>query len=143
MSYSCSNSTLLCSMTLHIISWPFTLVKFLFSKKATKIENIFTIFLKLCSKSQIDSEDFVNSCGLLRKHELFYFACQKQLLLVGFISALSFIIELWWSFWNAIHTQLKLDVSAVLWIFMLFLYLLFLPLPGEYLYYYVSLWNNL
>ena len=42
----------------------------MFSKKATKIEEIFTVDLTLCSKRQIDGEDFVNFCGLLRKHEL-------------------------------------------------------------------------
>ena len=46
------------------------LVKFMFSKKATKIK-IFTVHLTLCSKCQIDGEDFVNFCGLLRKHELY------------------------------------------------------------------------
>ena len=45
-------------------------VKFMFSKKATKIEEIFTVDLTLCSKCQIDGEDFVNFCGLLRKYEL-------------------------------------------------------------------------
>ena len=44
-----------------------THVKFVFSKKATKIDEIFTVDLKVCSKCQIDGEDF---CGLLRKHEL-------------------------------------------------------------------------
>ena len=39
-------------------------------KKATKINEIFTVNLTLCSKCQIDGEDFVNFCGLLRKHEL-------------------------------------------------------------------------
>ena len=48
-----------------------TMLKFMFSKKATKIDKIFTIDLTLCSKCQIDSEDFVKFCGLLRKHELF------------------------------------------------------------------------
>ena len=43
----------------------------MFSKKATKIDEIFTVHLKLCSKCQIDGEDFVNFCGLLRKHELY------------------------------------------------------------------------
>ena len=47
------------------------LIKFLFSKKATKIEEIFTVDLTLCSKCQIDVEDFVNFCGLFRKHELY------------------------------------------------------------------------
>ena len=47
-------------------------LKFLFSKKATKIDEIFTVDLTLCSKCQIDGEDFVNLCGLLRKHELYY-----------------------------------------------------------------------
>ena len=43
----------------------------MFSKKATKIDKIFMVDLTLCSKCQIDGEDFVNFCGLLRKHELY------------------------------------------------------------------------
>ena len=39
----------------------------MFSKKATKVEKIFILDLTLCSKCQIDGEDFVNFCGLLRK----------------------------------------------------------------------------
>ena len=46
-------------------------LKFMFSKKATKIDEIFTVDLTLCSKCQIDGEDFFNFCGLLRKHELY------------------------------------------------------------------------
>ena len=42
----------------------------MFYKKATKIDEIFTVDLTLCSKCQIDGEDFVDFCGLLRKHEL-------------------------------------------------------------------------
>ena len=45
-------------------------LKFMFSKKATKIDEIFTVDLTLCSKCQIDSEDFVIFKVLLRKHEL-------------------------------------------------------------------------
>ena len=45
-------------------------LKFMFSKKATKNDEIFIVDLTLCSKCQIDGEDFVNFCGLLRKHEL-------------------------------------------------------------------------
>ena len=37
------------------------MLKFVFSKNATKIDEIFTV----------DGEDFVNFCGLLRKHELY------------------------------------------------------------------------
>ena len=44
----------------------------------TFLENInfkqlknFTVNLTLCSKRQIDGENFVNFCGLLRKHELY------------------------------------------------------------------------
>ena len=44
----------------------------MFHKKATKIDEIFTVDLTLCSKCQIDGEDFVNFCGLLRKHELYF-----------------------------------------------------------------------
>ena len=42
----------------------------MFSKNAKKIDQIFTVDLTLCSKCQIDGEDFFNFCGLLRKHEL-------------------------------------------------------------------------
>ena len=45
-------------------------LKFMFSKKATKIDEIFIVNLTLCSKCQIDGEDFFNFCGLPRKHEL-------------------------------------------------------------------------
>ena len=45
-------------------------LKFMFSKKATKNDKIFTVDLTLCSKRQIDGEDFVNFRGLLRKCEL-------------------------------------------------------------------------
>ena len=48
----------------------FLQLKFMFSKKATKIDEIFTVDLTLCSKCQIDGEDFFNFFGLLRKHEL-------------------------------------------------------------------------
>ena len=46
------------------------MIKFIFSKEATKIDEIFNVNLTLCSKRQIDGEDFVNFCGLLRKYEL-------------------------------------------------------------------------
>ena len=58
------------------------LVKFMFSKKATKIDDIFTVDLTLCSKCDVDGEDFVNFCGLLRKQEL-YHVLNKQA--IGFI----------------------------------------------------------
>ena len=45
-------------------------LKFVFSKKATKNDKIFTVDLTLTTLCQIDGEDFVNFCGLLRKHEL-------------------------------------------------------------------------
>ena len=46
------------------------MVKFIFSKKATKIDEMFTVDLSLCSKCQIVGEDFVKFCGFLRKREL-------------------------------------------------------------------------
>ena len=45
----------------------FDTLKLVFSKKATKIDEIFTVDLTLCSKCQIDGEYFFN----LRKHELY------------------------------------------------------------------------
>ena len=47
------------------------LVNFIFSKKATKIDEIFAVYLMLCSKCQFDGKDFVNFRGLLRKYELY------------------------------------------------------------------------
>ena len=47
------------------------LLKFRFSKKKdTKIDKIFTVDLTVTTYCQIDSEGFVNFCGLLRKREL-------------------------------------------------------------------------
>ena len=51
-----------------IVVW--LLVKFTFSKKATKIDEICAVDLTLCSTCLIYGEDFDNFCGLLRKHEL-------------------------------------------------------------------------
>ena len=42
----------------------------MFSKKATKIDKIFTVDLKVSTYCQIDGEDVFNYCGLLRKREL-------------------------------------------------------------------------
>ena len=42
----------------------------MFYKKATKIDEIFTVDLTLGSKCQIDAEDFANFCGIPRKHKL-------------------------------------------------------------------------
>ena len=50
--------------------YPILVVKLMFSKKA--IYGIFTVDLTTCSKCQIDGEDFVNFCGLLRKPELYH-----------------------------------------------------------------------
>ena len=47
----------------------------MFSKKATKFDKIFTVDLTLCSNFQNDGQDFVNFCGLLRKHELYICTC--------------------------------------------------------------------
>ena len=44
----------------------------MFSKKATKIDKIFTIHLTVTTYCQIDGEDFDNFCGLLRKRELYH-----------------------------------------------------------------------
>ena len=43
----------------------------MFSKKATKIDEIFTVDLTVTTYCQINGEDFVNFCGLLRKRELY------------------------------------------------------------------------
>ena len=43
----------------------------MFSKKATKIDEIFTVDLTSCSKCQIDGEDFAKFSDLLIKLELY------------------------------------------------------------------------
>ena len=48
-----------------------SLLKLTFSEKATKIDKIFTVNLRVCSNRQIDGEDFVNFCSLLTKHEIY------------------------------------------------------------------------
>ena len=47
---------------------------FIFSKKATKIDAILTVDLTLCSKCQINSEDFVNFVAFLENTN---FMCKK------------------------------------------------------------------
>ena len=54
----------------------------MFSKKATKIDKIFTVDLMVTTYCQIDGEDFVNFCGLLRKREL-YNEKKNQILLLS------------------------------------------------------------
>ena len=44
----------------------------MFSKKASKFDKIFTNDLTLTTLCQINGEDFVNFCGLLRRYELYY-----------------------------------------------------------------------
>ena len=58
-------------INMSIMVLDYSYLKFMFSKKATKIDEIFTVDLTLCSKCQIDGEDFANFCGLPRKHELY------------------------------------------------------------------------
>ena len=60
-------------------SFRLTIIKFMFSKRATKIDEIFTVDLTLCSKCQIDGEDFISFYGLFRKHELYQFCISKSL----------------------------------------------------------------
>ena len=48
---------------------PHSPVKFTFSEKTTKIEKVLN--LTVCSNRQINGEDFVHFCGLLRKLELY------------------------------------------------------------------------
>ena len=60
-----SNQLYLCKFRTNFFS---CYVKFMFSKKATKFDKIFTGNLTLC-KCQINGEDFVNLCALLRKLE--------------------------------------------------------------------------
>jgi hypothetical protein len=72
----------------------------MFSKKATKIDEIFTVNLTVTTYCQIDGEDFVNFCGLLVK--LNY--CENVLV----ITVLVFLIHL---FVRAILFMKKLKIK--------------------------------
>ena len=52
---------------------------FMFFKKATKTDEIFTVNLTLGSKCQMYSENFVNFRGLLKKHELYNFFAKRAI----------------------------------------------------------------
>ena len=60
----------LVSIDFYLLLYCCPLLKSMFSMKATKIEEIFIVDLTVCSKSQMDGEDFVKFFGLLRKHKL-------------------------------------------------------------------------
>ena len=47
-------------------------IKFMFSKKATKIDEIFTVNLTLCSKCQINGEDYVNLIDVWKVPSLYW-----------------------------------------------------------------------
>ena len=66
-------SILLLLLAIKAMASVMMLLKFMFSKNATKIDKIFIVDLTLCSKYQIYGEDFVNFCGLLRKHKLYMY----------------------------------------------------------------------
>ena len=66
-----SSSLFLRKILLKAFQCNLIMLKLMFSKKATKISEIFTVDLTLCSKCQIDGEEFINFSGLLRKNELY------------------------------------------------------------------------
>ena len=58
------------------------MIKFMFSKKATKMDEIFTN-PTVTTNCQTDGEDFFNFCGLFRKHEFYgvdHWICKKTLI---------------------------------------------------------------
>ena len=57
----------------------FNLLRFMFSKKAKKIDKIFTVDLT-STKLLIDGEDFVKFYGLLRKHKLYWMFLRSSIL---------------------------------------------------------------
>ena len=66
------------------------------SKKATKNDEIFTVDLTLTTYCQIDAEDFVNYCGLLRKHEFYYIMSKSMVnILSNFVAFLENINFNW------------------------------------------------
>ena len=68
---------------------PIDNILFLFWRCLFQFKSSPTIW-RLLSKCQIDSEDFVNFCGLLRKHELYYstsvHSCSLQMYHISLVS---------------------------------------------------------
>ena len=60
------------------------------SKKATKIDEIFTVDLTVTTYCQIDGGDFVNFCGPLRKRELYHKIFQATSFMDSFWTLLFF-----------------------------------------------------
>ena len=54
----------------------------MFSKKATQIDEIFPVTLTICNK--INGKDFLDFCGLLRKHELYHYNPYFKQILLSF-----------------------------------------------------------
>ena len=53
-------------------------VKVMFSKKATQMDKICTVYLTFTTWCQIICEDFINFCGLLRKNKLYSLDLMKD-----------------------------------------------------------------
>ena len=64
-----SHFGIVCSWKCAELELDHAMLKLMFSKKATKIDEIFTADLTL-TKCQMDGENLVHICGLLIKHEL-------------------------------------------------------------------------
>ena len=54
----------------------------MFSKKATKIDEIFTVHLTLCSKHQIDGEGLVIFVAFLENTNFTYYITNKHIAIV-------------------------------------------------------------
>ena len=76
------------------------ILKFMFSKKAIKFDEIFTVNCKC----QIDGEDFVNFCGLFGKHELFtkiVQICIHSIALIFSSGCVLFGAKIWEPYFNS------------------------------------------
>ena len=84
----------------------------MFSKKDTNIDEIFTVDLTLYSMCQIDGEDLVNFCGLLRKHELYQSGRKKKTIFYVLINTnfyirfLNVIMISYSQFWKRVYLKL-------------------------------------
>ena len=67
---------------------------FMFFKQPTKIEEIFTVHLTLTTLCQINSEDFVKFCGLLRKHKVYQLSVSIEFQKVFSITRTFFLTQM-------------------------------------------------
>ena len=92
----------------------FSLLKFSFSEKTTKICASSSWFCHLLSKFQNHGEDCANLCGLLKKAELYWQKCKKLLWNWFFLQYLHTIFLIWHLISKLKQPEIRTDSAALI-----------------------------